>query len=125
MTVAQTRARADISRQLNTIIKDMVTDYQASSEVDPASALSYQENITIALSQSKLQGAAVVGIDEDANGNFWAVVQLSKSDVAKEINQAAAAAKLEPAKAAAITAQDRMDKAFAKVNAEEVGVVSQ
>jgi hypothetical protein len=61
MTFAQTRARADISpRQLTTIIKDMVTDYTATSELDPVASLSFQENITQALSRADLKGARVV-----------------------------------------------------------------
>ncbi|MDR3283953.1 MAG: LPP20 family lipoprotein, partial [Treponema sp.] len=83
MTIAQTRARADLSRQLNTMIQDMVRDYTAGSEVDPSAVVSFQENFTLALSKSTLQGSHVVEADTDAQGNFWAVVSLSKSDVAK------------------------------------------
>ena len=43
----------------------MIRDYQASSEVDPGSALSFQENITVTLSKSTLVGSSVVGEDED------------------------------------------------------------
>jgi hypothetical protein len=90
-TISATRGRAEISRQLVSLVKDMVRDYQASSEVDPSSALAFQENITVALSQSRLLGASVVDENTDAAGNYWTVVMLSKAEVAKEINQAAAA----------------------------------
>ena len=121
-TVAGTRARAEISRQLNTMIQDMVRDYQASSEVDPKSAISFQENITVALSQTTLSGAAVVDEDGDTNGNWWTVVMLSKSDVAREINQAQAAAKLAVPAMASFDAEARMNEAFARMYNEEIRV---
>jgi hypothetical protein len=120
MTLSATRARADISRQLNTLVKDMVTDYQAASELDPQAALSYQENITVALSRSTLTGATVIGQDEDSQGRVWTVVSISKNSVASEINQAASAARLAVPKAAAFNAADRMDTAFKKLSAEEI-----
>jgi hypothetical protein len=125
MTVAQTRARADISRQISTIIKDMVNDYTASSEVDTSAAIGFQETVTQALSKSTLSGAGVAAIDTAPDGSFWAVVQMSKSDVGKEINQQANAAKLNAPKMAAFDAQARMDKAFDKISGAEVQVVSQ
>ncbi|MDR3284485.1 MAG: hypothetical protein LBS97_04830 [Treponema sp.] len=122
-TISATRGRAEISRQLDTLVKDMVRDYQASSEVDPESALAFQENITVALSQSRLQGASVVDEDMDDAGNYWTVVMLSKAEVAKEINQASAQAKLAVPKAASFDAEARMNAAFDSVK-QDVQVVS-
>jgi hypothetical protein len=122
-TMSATRGRAEISRQLDTLIKDMVRDYQASSEVDPKSAIAFQENITVALSQSRLQGASVVEEDMDDAGNYWTVVMLSKAEVAKEINQATAAAKLKVPAAASFDAEKRMNAAFDAVK-NDVQVVS-
>jgi hypothetical protein len=122
-TTSATRGRAEISRQLDTLIKDMVRDYQASSEVDPSSALAFQENITVALFQARLQGSSVVDENTDTAGNYWTVVMLSKSEVAKEINQAAASAKLAVPKAASFDAEARMNAAFDAVK-QDVQVVS-
>jgi hypothetical protein len=102
----------------------MVRDYQASSEVDPSSALAFQENITVALSKARLQGASVVEEDTDEAGNYWTVVMLSKGEVAKEINQASATAKLAVPKAASFDAEKRMNAAFDEVAAQDVQVVS-
>jgi hypothetical protein len=118
-TVAQSRARAEISRQMDTITKTMVRDYQASSEVDPDAALADQENIEIQLSKSQLVGSRVVVEDRDADGQIWCVVYLDKTGVANEIGQAAAAAKLAVPKAASIDAEKRMDEAFEQIAAEE------
>ncbi|MDR1250561.1 MAG: hypothetical protein LBK62_00175 [Treponema sp.] len=112
-TFAETRARADLSRQLSTIVKDMVTDYTATSEIDPGAALSFQENITQALSKSELKGAKVVKMDTDS-GLLWLVMEYSKSAAANEVNQAASAAKLAIPAAAAFDALARMDTAFDK-----------
>jgi hypothetical protein len=121
-TVAATRARAEISRQLNTIVQDMIRDYQESSEIDPASAVSFQENITVALSKSTLVGSTIAGEDGDEKGNWWCVVMLNKTNVATEINQAAAAAKLAVPKAESFNAEKRMNDAFDRALSEELGV---
>ncbi|MDR3301876.1 MAG: hypothetical protein LBT01_05000 [Spirochaetaceae bacterium] len=123
-TISATRARAEISRQLDTLIKDMVRDFQSSSEVDPSSAQAFQENVTVALSKARLQGASVVDEDMDDAGNYWTIVMLSKSEVAKEIKQASAAAKLAVPRAASFDAEARMNAAFDSVKEEDVQVVS-
>jgi hypothetical protein len=116
-TISTTRARAEISRQMNTMIQDMVRDYQAGSEADPSAALSFQENITVALSKSNLQGSTVV--DQDiVDGVVWTVVQLKKADVVNEINQAQAAAKLAVPAMASFNAEARMNAAFANINSQ-------
>ena len=118
MTISATRARADISRQMNTMIRDMIRDYQASSEIDRNAALSFQENITVALSESRLVGARVVEQDQTPDGTVWTVVWLGKSDVINEINQAQAAARLAVPAMASFNAEARMNEAFAAQNAE-------
>jgi len=119
-TVAATRARADLSRQMNTMIQDMVVDYQAGSELDHSAALAFQENFTMALSKSTLVGSVTADEDMDANNNYWMVIYLSKANVVNEINQAQAAAKLAVPAAAAFDANRRMDNAFNKALSSEV-----
>lgn len=114
MTFAQTRARADITRQLTSIIKDMVNDYTATSEIDPDSAVSFQESITNALAKAELRGAKVVQSQTDNNGLLWVVMEYSKSAAAADYSAAAAAAKLAVPAAAAFDALSRMDTAFDK-----------
>ena len=121
-TVSATRARAEISRQMSTMIQDMVRDYQASSEIDIDSAVSFQENITVALSQSNLVGSAVVEEDRDSEGNVWTVVMMGKTDVAKEISQAQSLAKLRVPAMASFDAEERMNAAFDRIYAQELQV---
>ncbi|MDR1837294.1 MAG: hypothetical protein LBQ89_06505 [Treponema sp.] len=111
-TISATRARAELSRQMDTIIRDMVRDYTAGSEVDHSATLSFQENITVALSRSRLQGASVVDEDIDEAGNYWTVVMLGKSRAVQEINQAVSAAKLAVPAMASFNAEERMNQAF-------------
>jgi hypothetical protein len=113
-TFAETRARADISRQLQSIVKNMITDYTASSELDPSAALSFQEEITQALSKSDLKGAKTIAMNSDNNGLLWVVMEYSKSAAANDYSAAASAAKLAVPAAAAFDAASRMDNAFDK-----------
>jgi PBP1b-binding outer membrane lipoprotein LpoB len=114
-TFAETRARADLSRQLTTMVKDMVTDYTATSETDPSVAISFQETVTQTLSKSDLKGAKTVKMETDGStGLLWVVMEYSKSAAVQEVNQAANAAKLAIPAAAAFDALSRMDTAFGK-----------
>jgi hypothetical protein len=113
-TFAETRARADISRQLDSIIKNMITDYTASSELDPSAALSFQEEVTQALSKAQLKGARTIEMQTDDNGLLWVVMEYSKSAAAEDYSAATAAAKLAVPAAAAFDALSRMDNAFDK-----------
>ena len=115
MTFAQTRARADISRQLQSIIKNMVIDYATTSELDPDASLSFQENITQAIAKADLRGAKVVTSNTDS-GLLWVVMEYSKSAAASDYSAAAAAAKLAVPAAAAFDAIARMENAFDKAS---------
>ena len=121
-TISATRARAELSRQMDTIIRDMIRDYTAGSEVDHSAVVSFQENITVALSQARLQGSSVVNEDVDEAGNYWTVVMLNKTRTVQEINQAVSAAKLAVPAMASFDAEDRMNQAFDRYfGTEEIG----
>ncbi|MDR0689489.1 MAG: hypothetical protein LBG08_04390 [Spirochaetaceae bacterium] len=113
MTFGQTRARVDIARQLQSIIRDMVIDYTAQSELDPSAALSFQENISQALAKADLRGARVIQ-SQTQDGLLWVVMEYSKSAAANDYSAAAAAAKLAVPAAAAFDALARMENAFDK-----------
>jgi hypothetical protein len=99
----------------------MVRDYTAGSEVDHSAVLSFQENITVALSQARLVGATIVEEDQDDKNNYWTAVMLSKRSAVDQINQAVAAAKLRVPAMASFNAQERMDAAFDKILGNEIG----
>jgi hypothetical protein len=113
-TYAETRAQADISRQLITIVKNMVNDYSAGSEIDPDAVLSFQESITQTLSKSTLSGVRTIQMDTDGNGLLWVVMEIGKNAATDEVNQAVNAARLAIPGGAAFDALRRMDAALSK-----------
>jgi hypothetical protein len=116
--IAATRARAEISNSLDSMVKNMVRDYTASSEVDPQAALAFQENITVTLSKSDLSGAVIQFEEPDKSGEWWCVMYLSKANVVKEISQAQAAARLTVPAMASFNAEKRMNEAFEQARKE-------
>lgn len=116
--IAATRARTEISQIMNSMVRNMVRDYTASSEVDPQASLAFQENITVTLSQSNLSGAVIWYETSDNDGNWWVVMHLSKTSVAREISQAQAAARLAVPAMASFDAEARMNKAFDQAKSE-------
>jgi len=122
INTATVRARAELSRQMDTIIRDMIRDYTAGSEVDPSAVMAFTENITVALSRARLQGSSVVNMDKDEAGNYWIVVMLNKTRAVQEINQAVSSAKLAVPAMASFNAEDRMNDAFDRYfGTEEIG----
>ena len=116
--IAATRARTEISNSMNSLVRNMVRDYTASSEVDPKAALSFQESITVTLSKSDLSGAVVEFEERQKDGHWWVVMYLSKANVAKEISQAQAAARLAVPEMASFDAEQRMNDAFEQLKKE-------
>jgi hypothetical protein len=114
-TIAATRARADISQQMNTTIETMVVKYRPKG-VDPQVKTAFQETITVALSQSTLQGARIAEEDTDDDGNYWVVVILDKTRVVEEINQAVAESKQKIPEMDSFNPEASMDKVLAQVN---------
>ncbi|MDR0539097.1 MAG: hypothetical protein LBG74_01140 [Spirochaetaceae bacterium] len=112
-TMAETRARADIGRQIQTIVKNMVTDYTSTSELDPKSALSFQENITQALVKADLRGARTLRVDR-VDGILWLIMEYNKKAASEDCNAAVSAAKLAVPAAASFDAVSRMENAFDK-----------
>ena len=120
-TIAETRAKAEIARVLETLVQEEIRDYLASSEVDPPSAMAFQESITVTLTNSRLTGVVVA--DEDwVNGTYYVVVHLSASNAVQEISQAQAAARLAVPAMAAFNAEARMQAAIERENARELSV---
>jgi hypothetical protein len=116
--IAATRARAEISNIMDSMVKNMVRDYTASSEVDPQAALAFQENITVTLSKSNLSGALIQFEEPDSDGQWWVVIHLSKANVVKEITQAQAQARLAVPAMASFDSEKRMNEAFEQAKKE-------
>jgi hypothetical protein len=119
MTMSENRARGEITRALNTMMEQMITDYNVGSEADTA-MLSFQESISRSMSRANVSGATVRARGADDDGNFWTVVYYSRDAARNEMRNAAAeAARLAPHAAAAFDAMNRMDNAFDRLNEQD------
>jgi hypothetical protein len=121
---AEILARGEIARQIQALSSSMVLDYSIASEVDPSSALAITEALNTALAKQNLSGARIADYDI-IDGTTWVIVEMPKSAQKNAIDQAAAAAKLNPAWQASLDAEDRMDAAFAKNNMGNVPVATE
>jgi hypothetical protein len=121
MELARTRATTHIAQQLGQLVNNMVTDYMAASEVTQ-DALGFQETITRALTEQTVTGAQLVALEQDANGNWWAVQVLDRTRTSQTVNDAVN--NLNPSFGAAMGALDRMDRAFEQLNEQPLVPVS-
>jgi len=120
-TTAEARARAEIARTLDSVVRSMILDFQRDSEIDPSQALAITEAVTTVLAASRLQGAQVVERAIDANGEFWVLIVLPRQNAATEIATASSSAATSPTVnipgfQEAMGAVDRMNRAFAEAN---------
>ena len=113
--ISQTKAREEISRWLQTVARDMITDYMVASETDRQVALEFQKDITVAISESTLAKAVVIYEERDSDGKFWVVAMLTRDEAIAEILSAAeSTAKLIPGVNSAMWDTDLMEKALNK-----------
>jgi len=113
---AESRARAEVLRQIDVVVKNMINDYIAGSEEDPQAAVQFSESVTQNLAAQRLQG--VIIFDEfRTDGETVYVALISRANIASEIISASqAVARLNPSAAAAMQAIDRMDRALTANN---------
>ena len=114
MQMAQSRALTHIATQLGTFAQNMVTDYMAASEVTQ-DAIGFSETVSRQLTEQTVEGASTAVIDEDAAGNWWAVLILDRARATTTVQEAMH--NLNPSFAAAMGGLDRMDRAFEALNA--------
>ncbi|MDC7227330.1 MAG: LPP20 family lipoprotein [Spirochaetales bacterium] len=81
-TVAETNARADIARQIETTIQASVTDYAQEAGVDDGTqVISFVESVTREITDTKLSGAKPVKFEQDNDGGIWVLMQLDKAEL--------------------------------------------
>ena len=119
MNTSETRARAQIVRAMQSMVSNMIEDYTVSSEIDPATAVAFQQEISVALARANLSGAHIAVQNADRTGAWWTVVVFNKSQTSTAITQAQAAAKLAVPAALAFNAEARMEEMFKKAAEEE------
>ena len=112
--MAENRARVSIAQQMNSAVRNMITDYTGTSELEPA-MLQFFETVSRTLAEADLRGTQPdTRTFRDGNAyEAWSVMTLSRSDAHGTIaNAAASAHMLAPHASAALWSLDRMDAAF-------------
>jgi hypothetical protein len=85
MTMADTRARQDLARQLSVLAEGMVTDYgRDAGSVNNQASLQLAESVSRQLTSAKLTGAIPIRRWKAPDNTWWYLVQLRKSDAAQE-----------------------------------------
>jgi hypothetical protein len=88
MTMAETRARAGIARQLNARIEDMITDYNRDAgTVASQAALSLQEVVTRQVTSMQLNGTKPLQRWKAPDGTYWFLLSYSKADAQKTLSE--------------------------------------
>jgi hypothetical protein len=124
MTMADSRARQDIARQIQTLAQGMVTDYaREAGGIDNTAALQFAESVSRQVAQANLQGAVRdVMWNTPDNKTLWVRIKMSKSDAAKTAaEQASKAIESEAARYAEFKAMDAlkmMDSALDKYSSD-------
>jgi len=121
MTVAQTRARADISRQINSVVQTMVTKYTADSNASPEDKVVFTETITVQTSSATLNDTVVLEIDTDNDGYTWAAVSIKKESVADQISHSAAEAIITVPAMSSFDAKASFNEVFGEIFDVELG----
>jgi hypothetical protein len=84
---ADSGARADIARQLQTLAQGMVTTYQREAGgLNDTAALGFEESVTRQIAQANLQGASREQAWTTPDGKtLWVRVKMAKADAVKSI----------------------------------------
>jgi len=118
-TTAETRARAEIARQVDVTVRNMIMDYTAGSEAEMQALLQFTESVTQTLTQHAQRGA-IIRDENFINGEQITVVMLSEDSLRQGLlNASQSAAALAPHMGNAMWALDRMNEALGVMNAAE------
>ena len=129
MTMADSGARADIARQLQTLAQGMVTDYsREAGGIDNTAAMQFQESVSRQIAQADLQGVVrdVMWTTPDGK-TLWMRLKMNKADAAKTAaDQAQKAIENEGSRYAEFKAMDAlkmMDQQFDKISTSPQPVI--
>ena len=118
MSLAETQARAQIARAMDTEVKKTVNDYTAGSELT-GETIRFSEEITVALSIVNIKNSWIAELVKESDGTWWCVVYWDRTNYVTEIDHAQAASRLAIPTALAFDAETRMDEAFERADMED------
>ncbi|MDR2468729.1 MAG: hypothetical protein LBD22_07200 [Spirochaetaceae bacterium] len=87
MTMAETRARTAIARELSATARQMIDDYMGdASEISGSKrdAEAFAQIVSRTLAEAKMSGARVVRRDVSQDGTWWCLVSYNKNTAAKD-----------------------------------------
>jgi len=106
MNISASRARAEIARQLNSIVNEMIV-------VTNSNERTFKETITVTITRSYVSGSKIILQEQAGNGSIWTIVTLDKKNTFDEINMAQTHAKSAVPAMVSFNVGDRIDKAYA------------
>jgi len=120
---ATTRARADISRQVNSVVQKMVIKYTDSSDASSEEKVLFTETITRQTSNVTLPGDGIVtlGTIIDEDGYTWVAISIKKEIVAEQISHSVAEATITVPAMSSFDAEAYFNEAFGETFADELG----
>jgi hypothetical protein len=118
MTMAENRAMAAITRRISSNLKNMIEDYNAAVEGDPAAAEAFAQVVTRALSEAKLSDTEVEMTGYDDNGTYYVLMSMPKSAALRPAAVVIDREKVQYAKFQNWNAQRDMQAAFAAENGD-------
>jgi hypothetical protein len=121
-TMAATRARTSIARQLGAMTKEMIHAYQNEGGIDAVTVVTFEEGFTVTLTASTMAGAVVIFEEQDERGNYWVVVMLRKDEAFNEIVRSQNAVKSAEPDFDSFDITNKFDSAFDKAAASEIRV---
>jgi hypothetical protein len=111
LTMADSGARQDLARQLQTLAQGMVTDYaREAGGINNTAAMQFQETVSRQIAQANLQGAVRdVSWTTPDGKTLWTRLKMSKADAARTTaNEAEKAIESEAARYAEFKAMDAL-----------------
>ncbi|MDC7124725.1 MAG: LPP20 family lipoprotein [Spirochaetales bacterium] len=80
IAAAKTNARADIARQIETVVQSSLEDYAQTAGVDgDTQTIEFFENVTRDITNQKLTGVQQVTMEKVRNGGYWVLMQYDKN----------------------------------------------
>ena len=111
MSLAETLARVDLAGSISSEVEKSIKDFSAVSELTGES-ISFHEEIWVTTTAAHIWNSWIAELEKESDGTWWCVVYWGKVDMAREIEQAQAAARLTVQAWAILNAEDRMNEAF-------------
>lgn len=90
LTIAKTRARADIARQVETQIQSVMTDYfQEAGIPQNSQTIQFVESITREITETRLYNSTVRQQYPTQDGGVWVLISYAKNDAVKALEETA------------------------------------